>query len=60
MQINSFKKSNLKADKNVREARLSNGLVKGHAFTITNLAVVDYRGETVKICNLKLEPFELN
>ena len=30
----------LKADPHVREARLANGLVRGHAYTITKLVVL--------------------
>ena len=38
-----------KADPSVREARLSNGLVRGHAYTITKVVNFDHRGEEIKL-----------
>lgn len=40
-------------DPNVREARQSNGLVRGHAYTITKLAVVNSRGRDCKLLRIR-------
>ncbi len=40
-------------DKYVREARLSNGLVKGHAYTITKIHQLDMRSKTVRLVRIR-------
>jgi calpain, invertebrate len=43
----------LDSDSRVREARLSNGLVKGHAYTITRLASVLFNGRNVDLLRIR-------
>jgi calpain len=43
----------INADPNVREARQSNGLVRGHAYTITKLAIVNSRGREARLIRIR-------
>lgn len=43
----------LEPDSRVREARLSNGLVRGHAYTITKLASVTLHGRNVDLLRVR-------
>ncbi len=54
----SFKKEsiigcNILPDPYVKEARLSNGLVKGHAYTITKIVIIDYMFKTEKLLRIR-------
>ena len=43
----------IEPDNYVREARQSNGLVRGHAYAITRISLLDYRGRDVKLIRLR-------
>ena len=45
----------IQPDQNVREARLSNGLVKGHAFTICNITVVETYNDSLKLSRFQFK-----
>ena len=56
--LTSFKKESIigcsiHPDPYVKEARLENGLVKGHAYTITNFAIVDLAYKTEKLLRIR-------
>lgn len=40
-------------DPHVKEARLRNGLVKGHAYTLTNIAIVDLTYRTERLLRIR-------
>lgn len=44
---------NNKAVPGVREARLANGLVRGHAYTITKLVRFDHRGRDTRLVRIR-------
>lgn len=49
----SIMSASINPDEYVREARLSNGLVRGHAFTITKLVVLDKGYEVVRLMRIR-------
>jgi calpain len=57
-KLKSMTAAYIDADPYVREARLSNGLVMGHAYTVTRIAFVEYRGRDVKL--IRIRSIELN
>ena len=52
-QLKSMTAAYIDADPYMREARLSNGLVMGHAYTITRIALVEFRGRDVRLIRLR-------
>ena len=52
-QLKSMTAAYIDADPYVREARLSNGLVMGHAYTVTRIALVEFRGKDVKLIRVR-------
>jgi calpain len=57
-KLKSMTAAYIDADPYVREARLSNGLVMGHAYTVTRIALVEYKGSDVKL--IRIRSIELN
>ena len=43
----------VKPDPRVREARMANGLVRGHAYTITKVAYANVRGQDVMLVRIR-------
>ncbi|KAI3378811.1 hypothetical protein SNEBB_000810 [Seison nebaliae] len=52
-KLNSLMGCSIDADPNVKEARLSNGLVRGHAFSITRVARFKIHGRTCRLLRLR-------
>ncbi|CAF0859466.1 unnamed protein product [Brachionus calyciflorus] len=50
---NSIMGCSITADASVREAKLSNGLVRGHAYTITKVATVECNGRCVQLLRIR-------
>ena len=48
-----FKGCSISADPNVREARLANGLIKGHAYAITAVVTLNVGGRTVRLIRIR-------
>jgi len=52
-QKNAIMCCSILPDPSIKEARLSNGLVKGHAFTLTSVALVDLDGSTERVVRVR-------
>jgi len=50
---NSIMGCSMTPDPSVREAKLANGLVKGHAYTITKLVNFDLNGKETKLLRIR-------
>ena len=48
-QHKSLMGASIDADPRIKEARMSNGLVRGHAYTITKVALIERRGREIRL-----------